>query len=382
MSCIKTISHLYQQTSRQWHVKRSDRWFVRSFMKIRCHKSQNGSKPLRVGFVPLWDCAPLVMAQELGLFEKHGLRVRLSREVGWATVRDKVLYRELDAAHALAPIVFATSFGLGSVPTACVTGLVLSSNGNAITLGQSLWDATVSNSGSLSSLSRNRRQALVFGIPFLYSSHHFLLRSWLRSHGLTPGRDVQLVVVPPPQMPSNLKAGHLDGYCVGEPWNSVATIARFGWRVATSMDIAPHHPEKVLMVQREFSESRPEEHEGLIAALLEACRFCADAKNCEQIIETVGEPQYLDLPVRALRVSFASSVPHSGATDMFALEAAHEPTADQAAWVLDQMRESGLLPDPVTLELASEIFRTDIFQKATRQNQPYETTQATRQCTS
>src|SRR6266566_78546 len=162
------------------------------------------------------------MAQELGLFEKHGLKVHLSREPGWATVRDKIIYRELDAAHALAPMVFAASLGLGSVQTDCVSGLVLSLNGNAITLARSLWDAGVRDGGSLARCVRQHGKRIVLGVPFLYSSHHFLLRAWLRSHGLAIGPDVLLVVVPPPQMPSNLKAGHLDGYCVGEPWNTVA----------------------------------------------------------------------------------------------------------------------------------------------------------------
>src|SRR5882762_4797595 len=112
-------------------------------------KNKPGRKALRVGFVPLCDCAPLVMARELGLFEKYGLRVQLSREVGWATIRDKIIYRELDAAHALAPMVFAASLGLGSIRTACVSGLVLSLNGNAITLAQSLHAACASKGETL-----------------------------------------------------------------------------------------------------------------------------------------------------------------------------------------------------------------------------------------
>src|SRR5438552_12627263 len=262
-------------------------------MEKRWSRIGSLSEPLRVGFVPLCDCAPVVMAQELGLYEKFGLRVRLHREVGWATVRDKVIYRELDAAHALAPMVFAASLGAGSAQTECVSGLVLSINGNAITLAQSIWDAGVRDGGSLRRWSAQRGQPLVFGIPFLYSSHHFLLRLWLGSHGLVLGRDVLLAVVPPPQMPSNLKAGHLDGYCAGEPWNSVATLGRFGWRAATSMDIAPSHPEKALMARRDFSEWRAEEHQRLIAALAEACRFCAAPENAERIIETLAQRQYL-----------------------------------------------------------------------------------------
>jgi ABC-type nitrate/sulfonate/bicarbonate transport system substrate-binding protein len=331
----------------------------------------NNSRPLRLGFVPLCDCAPLVMAQELGLFEKHGLKVHLSREPGWATVRDKIIYRELDAAHALAPMVFAASLGLGSVQTACVSGLVLSLNGNAITLAQSLHDACARKGETLKDYVRQRREPLILGIPFLYSSHHFLLRAWLRSQGLTLDHEVQLVVVPPPQMPSNLKAGHLDGYCVGAPWNSVAKLGGFGWRAASSRDISPQHPEKVLMVRREFAELRAEEHERLIAALVEACLFCDAPRNRERIIETLGEPQYINAPAAALREGCEFTLGHGDA-------AGHAPSAEKATWVLSNLSESGLLPGPALLrkDAVSKIFRPDIFQKATLQNQQYEATKA------
>src|SRR5438552_14593927 len=134
------------------------------------------SAQIRVGYVPLCDCAPLVMAQELGLFEKHGLRVRLCREAGWATIRDKILYGELDAAHALAPMVPAASAGLGSVAIPCLAGMVLNLNGNAITLSQTLWHAGARDGVSLRRVVRNGRSPLAFGVPFLYSAHHFILR--------------------------------------------------------------------------------------------------------------------------------------------------------------------------------------------------------------
>ena len=302
------------------------------------------------------------MAQELGLFENHGLRVHLSREVGWATVRDKILYRELDAAHALAPMIFATSLGLGSAQADCVTALVLSLNGNAITLAEPLQEAA----DSLGDFVRQRRRPLVLGVPFLYSSHLFLLRAWLQSQKLSPESDVQFIVVPPPQMPSNLKAGHLDGYCVGEPWNSVAQLAGFGWRAATSLSISPQHPEKVLMVRREFAEERPAEHVQLIAALAEACHFCALSENLERVIETLGEPRYVNAPAAALREGGRFTLGQAGAGPPSG--SALEPSPDKAAWVLDHMRESGLLPDSTRLgdDLAAKIFRADIFQEATR----------------
>ena len=332
------------------------------------------SRPLRVGFVPLSDCAPLVMAQELGLYAKYGLRVRLSREAGWATVRDKIIYGELDAAHALAPMVFAASLGLGSVRTDCVTALVLSLNGNAITLSRSLFD--VVRSASLAAL--ERRKPLVFGIPFTFSSHHFLLRAWLRSQGLASGSNVQMVVVPPPQMETNLRAGHLDGFCVGEPWNSVAVRAETGWCAATSVDLDWGHPEKVLMVRRDFADECGEEHAALVAALLEACEFCDAPEHREDVIAALSSPRYVGVPKPILHAGLQGPFDFGHGTVRtvagfctFHGYNANEPSADKAAWILQYFNESGLCPDRSALNaiFGQHVFRADIFEKALRLRQ-------------
>jgi ABC-type nitrate/sulfonate/bicarbonate transport system substrate-binding protein len=375
MEPIKTIKGVYQQKPRQWHVKSEGG----RRLKNRLRKSLATTRPLRVGFVALCDCAPLVVAGELGLFEKYGLRVQLSREVGWATIRDKIIYRELDAAHALAPMVFAASLGLGSVQAPAVTGLVLSLNGNAITLAACLREHGVTDGDSLAAYARRRTEPLVFGIPFLYSSHHFLLRAWLRAHGLLVGCEVKLVVVPPPQMPAHLKAGHLHGYCVGEPWNSVAALAGSGWRAAKGEDIAPHHPEKVLMTLRGFAESRAEEHEQLIASLLEACRFCAEPENRESIAKLLGQSRYVNASSEALCASLDAAISMAENTEQFNLEPTLEPSPDKAAWVLQQLHESGLLPASANLRpiRGSEFFRADTFKRALQRYQIYESTEAT-----
>src|SRR5690242_13655754 len=141
------------------------------------------ARPVRLGFVPLCDCAPLVMAQTLGLFDKHGLPVQLSRQIGWATLRDKLCCGELDAVHALAPTALAVSLGLGAPPTDVVSGLVLNLHGNAITLSQRLWPGA-RDAQALRTTLRHRPNPMVLGIPFLYSAHHFLVRAWLKSLGL------------------------------------------------------------------------------------------------------------------------------------------------------------------------------------------------------
>jgi two-component system, oxyanion-binding sensor len=322
----------------------------------------------------LCDSAPLIIAKELGLFEDHGLNVQLSREVGWATIRDKIFFGELEAAHALAPMVFAAGLGLRGPRTECVTALVLNLHGNAITLSRSLWDAA-QKAGTLASLLTERRGRLVFGIPFLHSSHHFLIRSWLSSLGLDADPAAQFVVVPPPQMPLNLKAGHLDGYCVGEPWNSLAVLERCGVIAATSEEIAPLHPEKVLMVRRGFAESQRDEHIQLVAALLKACRYCDAPENRESVIETLSQKHYLGAPVEALRPGLTGEldrgngcVEQSDDFTIFARNNANEPSADKAAWILDGLRSANLCKDSQALNrrLEEEVFSAETFDEALR----------------
>ncbi|MEO6740606.1 MAG: CmpA/NrtA family ABC transporter substrate-binding protein, partial [Chthoniobacteraceae bacterium] len=194
------------------------------------------------------------MARELGLFEKHGLAVELSRELGWATIREKVIHGELDAAHAPAGMPFAAAAGLGGISADCLAGLVLNLHGNAITLSQRLWNAGVRDGKTLRDFVRKCRRPVTLGTVYQWSSHSVLLRLWLKAHGFDVENDARVVVVPPSQMVTHLRAGHLDGFCVGEPWNSLAVMSRAGWVVARSAELAPLHPEKVLMVRRNFAE--------------------------------------------------------------------------------------------------------------------------------
>src|SRR5688572_20382397 len=149
-------------------------------------------RPIRLGFVALSDCGPIVMAQELGLFAKHGVSVDLHREVGWATIRDKVVYGELEAAHAPAGLVVAASCGLGSIQRECLTGLVISLNGNAITLSQDLWKQGVRDGKTLREQIVRGDRLYAFAVVHPYSAHSVLLRNWLRQHRIEPERDVQI----------------------------------------------------------------------------------------------------------------------------------------------------------------------------------------------
>jgi two-component system, oxyanion-binding sensor len=330
---------------------------------------------MRLGFVPLTDCAPLVMAQELGLFKKYGLHVTLTRELGWATIRDKVIHGELDAAHAVAGMPVAATLGLNSVACDCVTALVFNLHGNAITLSADLWERGVRDGKSLrAEIARTRGQkTFTFGVVYSFSSHNYLLRNWLAAAGIQPDRDVRIVVVPPAQMVTNLKAGHLDGFCVGEPWNSLAVRAGEGCVVAVSAELDPLHPEKVLMVRREFAEKREPEHLALIAALLEACAYCDQPENHNEIISVLARPDYVNVAADVLRCGLTGpfSFTKKEARNIsdfciFHRQDANEPSADKAGWVLRNLRTSGLCKDATLLNaaLSRKVFRADIFAAA------------------
>jgi ABC-type nitrate/sulfonate/bicarbonate transport system substrate-binding protein len=254
---------------------------------------------------------------------------------------------------------------------------VLNLHGNAITLSNELWQRGVRDGEKLrEEINRFRREKIfTFGVVHPFSSHNFLLRDWLTAAGIQPDRDVRIVVVPPPQMVANLKAGNLDGFCAGEPWNSVAVQSHVGWCVAASAELAPGHPEKVLMVRHDFAEKREEQHLALVAALLEACEFCDAPDHRERIIATLAMPAYVNVPAAALRCGFSAEFDfghgearHVQNFSVFHRHNANEPSADKAAWILQRLRTSGLCPNPSALNagLGQRVFRTDIFDRAVR----------------
>ena len=333
------------------------------------------SKPLRIGFVPLVDAAPLIMAHELGLFSKYDLDVELRREPGWATIRDKILYGDLHAAHALAVTPFAATLGLGAMASDCVTGLILNLNGNAITLSNELRQRGVKDAKTMrSEIERSRgRKTYTFGVVFQWSSHHFLLRQWLQSGGIDPDVDVRIVVVPPQSMFIHLKSGNIDGYCVGEPWNSVAVEGEAGWCVTTSAQLSPGHPEKVVMVRRDFAETHASEHTRILAALIEACAWVHDAANLEILLATLAQSHYVNAAPALLRRSLSGPF-HFGhgrsetVPDFFrfAGDDVNEPAPDKAHWILEHLLRLGVIPDRIAVRTlaAGAVFRPDLFAKA------------------
>jgi ABC-type nitrate/sulfonate/bicarbonate transport system substrate-binding protein len=250
-------------------------------------------------------------------------------------------------------------------------------NGIGITISNELFRRGLANPSALHNeivASRNRR-TYTFGIASAFSAHHFLLRQWLQSGHINPEQDVRLVVVPPPQMVLHLKSGHLDGFCVGEPWNTVANTARIGRWVTDSTRLAHGHPNKVLLVRRDFAEEHNAEHEALIAALLMACAYCDVAEHHEQICHWLARPEFLDTPLSALRPGLSGRFHFSGGAPVmvedfhiFHRQEANEPTQVRAAWAVNHLRASGAIAEAKlnVPQLIREIFRADIYQSASR----------------
>ena len=339
-------------------------------------------RPLRVGFLALTDAAPFAVAEERGLFAKHGVRVQLSREIGWATIREKIIFGELDAAQAPAPMLWSTSLGIDSVACPVTTGLILNLHGNALTLSERLWAAGVRDTSTLREEARRRsgERKLIFGVVFNFSSHHILLRAWLRNAGINPDRDVRIVVVPPAQMFRNLAAGTIDGYCAGEPWNSLAVREKIGWCPTWSAAQQPGHVEKVLMVTERFADTRASEHAALIAALAEACAWCDEPANREPLAQLLARAGYINQSAHTISPALTGifECGHErceNVPDFLVFHAgnANQPTAAKALAVQQDLIEAALLPSgAVTAQLPLRLFREDIFNHALRTHTPHE----------
>ena len=330
---------------------------------------------INIGFLPTIDSAVLIAAKELGLFERRGLTVRLTREVGWATVREKLLHEELDAAAAHASMLFTIYAGVGGVRRRCLTGLMLGLNGSAITLSNGLRELGVRDARSFGEVVRSHqgRKTFTLGMVLTHSTQNYYLRQWLTEAGLNPDKDVQTVVIPSNLVYETFKEGHLDGFCVADPWNSLAVLEQTGWVVSTTAEMG-HHPEKVLLVLNDFAEEREDEHLQLIAALIEASIFCDQPECRPELVRMLAQPRYFDVSpeclANALIGPFHCGREHRAHPDFVRFDARTHgnPDRNSGKWVLDMVRSlsdseplAGLKPDGIT-----RVFREDIFQRALR----------------
>jgi nitrate/nitrite transport system substrate-binding protein len=201
---------------------------------------------VKIGFIPLTDCAPIVVASEMGFDKKYGIKITPSKEASWAAIRDKTVNGELDAAHVLYGLVYGVQLGIGGQQKDMAVLMTLNHNGQAITLSNQLKEKGVVDGPTLKRLIDNENRDYTFAQTFPTGTHAMWLYYWLAAYGINPVKDVKTIVVPPPQMVANMRVGNMDGYCVGEPWNARAIYDKVGYTVATSQDIWVDHPEKVV----------------------------------------------------------------------------------------------------------------------------------------
>lgn len=343
------------------------------------NSAKANTRTVRIGYIALTDAAPLLTADALGLFTKHGVEVELSREVGWATIREKIIYGQLDAAHAVAGLALSMRLGLDGMSCKTIAPFVFNLHGNGITLGMDLWSRGVRDAATLHKLIRSTPQRLfTFGIVSRVSSHNFMLRRWLQLGGIDPDHDVRLVVLPPTQMVGSLSAGLIDGYCVGEPWNSAAIAHRVGWCPAVSEDLMPGHPEKILLSTDEFATERPEALSALIRALYEACAFCDKMENRMRVVEIVHSCGGLrvdrDALIRSLVGPFDDGTSRRHQPEDFHIfhrRNANEPSREKSAWLHREFVTHGLIPSAQaesSLAVLRECWRSDLFHQALESN--------------
>ncbi|MBD1927268.1 ABC transporter substrate-binding protein [Trichocoleus sp. FACHB-90] len=343
--------------------------------------SRNGLEKvnLEIGFIPLTDCAPLVVAKEKGFFAKHGLEeVTLNREPSWKAIAEGVGTGRLDAAQMVAGMPMSMTLGGGGKPPVPIcTALTLSRNGNSITLSKELYNQGVRTLADLKgAIAQNPDKVYNFGVVHPASMHNLMLRSWLASAGIDPDQDVNIAVIPPPQMVANLKAGNIDGYCVGEPWNSRAVQEGLGFVITTDMQLWAGHPEKVLGCKEEWANKYPQTHVALIKALLEACEYCDDRRHREEVLELLCQPHYVGAAAEHIRPGFID--PYDRGTgeepemmlryNQFFVDKANFPEREEGLWVMTQLARWGIIPFPKNwLDVTERVRRVDVYGQAARE---------------
>ncbi len=253
---------------------------------------------IRLGYIPLTDCAPIIMAKELGFFAKYGLNVEVSKEASWANVRDKILTGELDGAHCLFSMPFSVYTGVGGKEgSEMKIAMVLNNNGQAITLSKDFCGKVgfkqTAKVAPVVAAKLKADKEVTFAMTFPGGTHDIWLRYWLAAAGVSQ-KTSKIITIPPPQMVANMKVGNMDGYCVGEPWNGVAVKQDVGFTEIATQDIWKHHPEKALVVNKKFSESRTEDLKKVMKAVLEACKWLDNRPNRKKAAPVIGK--YINAP--------------------------------------------------------------------------------------
>jgi len=345
---------------------------------------------LNLGIIPLTDCAPIVIAHEKGYFKKYGLETIISKEASWANIRDKVSLGALDGAHMLAGMPIAATLGVGAIAKPTITAYSMDLNGNAITVSNELYDKMVKadpesmkqspiSAKALKKVIDEEKKAgkepLTFAMVFPVSTHNYQLRYWMASAGIDPDNDVRMIVIPPPQMVSNLNAKNIAGYCVGEPWNERAVTMGIGKVLITSYEIWNNNPEKVFGVMQEWANKNPNTHKALLMAMIEASQWMDKPENRMEVVKIISDKSYVNAPIDVVKMSMTGTFQYQkdekakplADFNVFNRYAATFPWRSHAEWFISQMIRWGQIEKPLNIKATAEsIYRPDLYREAAK----------------
>lgn len=341
------------------------------------------------GFLPLLDSALLAVAREKGFAAGQGVELVLMRESSWASIRDRLAVGHFNVAHMLAPMPIACNLGLAPLATRTIAPMAMGLGGNAITVSVGLWQEMLaagatadfdphSTGQALATVVRRGaavgRPPLRFGVVHPHSGHNYELRYWMAACGIDPETDLEILVVPPPLMADALEARRIDGYCVGEPWNTAAAAGGVGRIVTVKAAIWRSSPEKVLGVAADWAQAHPQVLSALLRALYQAAVWCAQAENHAELADLLAGPAYLDCPADWLRPALRGRIPagdggETAAPDFFVphAKAATFPWKSHALWFYSQMVRWGQVhASPGNETIARNTYRPDLYRAALR----------------
>jgi nitrate/nitrite transport system substrate-binding protein len=317
-------------------------------------------KDLKIGFIPITCATPIIMAEPMGFYKKHGLNAQVVKASSWAMIRDLSINGETDATHMLSPMPLAISMGVGSQSVPYVMPAVENINGQAITLA-------IKHKGVKSAA---EMKGFKFGVPFDYSMHNFLLRYVLAEGGVDPDKDVQIRAVPPPEMVANLRAGNLDGYLGPDPFNQRAVFEEVGFIWMLSKDIWPGHPCCAFAAKREFAEKAPNTFRALLQAIVDATQYAHDNTHRKEIAKAIAPRNYLNQPVEVIEQVLTGVYPDGlGQTKTVPDRIDFDPFPYQsmAIWILTQMKRWGYVKTDVNYrKVAEEVFLATACRDAMR----------------
>lgn len=305
---------------------------------------------VKVGFIPITCATPIIMADPMGFYKKQGLSVEVVKTAGWAVIRDKTLNKEYDAAHMLSPMPLAISLGVGAAPTAYTVPAIENVNGQAITLATKHKDK------------RNPKdwKGFKFAVPFDYSMHNYLLRYYLAENGIDPDRDVQIRVVPPPEMVANLRADNIDGFLAPDPVNQRAVYDGVGFIHMLSKELWDGHPCCAFAASKEFMTANPNTYAALLRAIIEATGYAQRPENRKEIAAAIHTPNYLNQPLTVIeQVLTGTYADGLGGVKKVPDRVGFDPMPWEsfATWILTQMQRWGQIKGDVDYQkVAREVF--------------------------